>query len=150
MLWREAYRTRAARDVPRPALVGESLSGSPFSFKQGALVMGFAPASFRQRALWLRLIGGEFPDPPPLAAGVALAAWRDADRSALEATTPNSAWGFTFRWDDPEDLWKTLAAPRDAEEVLAAVVDADMIRLALMGPPTEEALDAFAAALRAL
>lgn len=142
MLWREHYETRILEGVELPGWEGLTLENHPLEYRAGlAVVMGFSLNSMRQRELWRRLLEAEWNGPYVI--GVVLPRWTPAKLEEFRASLPRSQWPTTAAWTDPEELWKAALQPESADRVCTVLLTQEKTHPVWVGPPTEEAWDAF-------
>lgn len=150
MLWREAYRTKWAKDLRAIPFEGRWLDGTtvePVDFR--VLAAGFDLAAFGEVRLWKNLIQTlSFPT-DQFAFGFFTKG--EDDRQELIGAVPNSEQSSWAILEDRE-AWLKLVEPDRPSRAFAVILVGNEIPLIMSGPPTEDAWEIFeseALALRA-
>ena len=148
MVWRAGYQTKAIESGQLPLLIGVTVDGDPAELTgSGVLLGGFDFHVQAEQGIWRRLIEDAFPQTVPIRAAFIRPGWTHLERQKLQMLIPRSLHAQVFCLDDPEGEWAARFPADRVERGFAVVFSEGEACFGMIGPPTEEAWDAFREAI---
>lgn len=148
MLWRQPYSTRVLAQVQLPAPHGLRLDMGAWKMPERfVLVGGFSARAYGEMEIWRRLLAAEVDAPVVLA--FIFESLTSFDRRDIEAVLPPSLHESVLLVEGEVERWRNVIEPDKPERSFAAGLVGGSTKVLMVGPPTEEAWDAFRAALSA-
>ena len=156
MIWRTSYSTRTAEFIDLPILSNSSrisdLDGTDLSeLGDGIYVGGFGPTAYAQQQIWMKLLESRESSPSGPAEDFNIllisTTWTRAKRQEVESLLPPSKHSRVTLLTDPSRVWEAMIEPEGPTRAFAFILRDRVIRLLMVGPPTEEAWDEFQAAI---